>query len=69
MIGRISTFLLIGGVLLLPRLFLLIGVLQVVVASDWLDNDSVVSLNFSGLNCARMVTLLPDCFRIIAAWS
>lgn len=72
MIGRIPPFLLIGGVLLLPSrecLFLLTGVLQVVLASDWLDNDSVVSLNFSGLNCARMVTLFPDCLRIMAACS
>lgn len=72
MIGRIPLFLLIGGVLLLPScecFVLLIGVLHVVLASDWLDNDSVVSLNFSGLNCAKMVTLLPDCFRIMAACS
>lgn len=72
MIGRIPPFLLIGGVLLLPSrecLFLLTGVLQVVLASDWLDNDSEVSLNFSGLNCARMVTLFPDCLRIMAACS
>ena len=70
MIGRIPPFLPIGGVLLLPScFFLLTGVLHVLLVSDWLDNDSDMSLNLSGLNCARIVTLFPDCFRIIAACS